>query len=119
MADGFLEYFQGVDVVKKDDRPEEVVRPPTRYAFGGVVCWEGDMWGKFLGARGEEELVVSSAEDAAGVGVDEYVYDLRVVSSTNVDEGVEWYAGGTFEGGDHGICVWVFERNDVASGVGG
>ena len=27
-------------------------------------------------ARGEEELVVSSAEDAAGVGVDEYVYHL-------------------------------------------
>ncbi len=54
----------------------ELVRPSTSDAFAGVVCWEGDVWGKFLGARGEKELVVGSAEYAAGVGVDEYVYDL-------------------------------------------
>ncbi len=71
-----LEDFKGVDVVEKDGRPEELVRPPTRDAFGGVVCWEGDVWGKFLGARDKEELMVNSAEDASSVGVDEYVYDL-------------------------------------------
>ncbi len=76
LVGGFLEDFKGVDVVEEDGRSEEPVRPPTRDAFGGVVCWEGDMWGKFLGARGEEELVVSSTEDASGEGVDEYVYDL-------------------------------------------
>ncbi len=69
-------YFKGVDIMKKDARLYELVRPSTSDAFGRDVCWEGDIWGKFLGARGEEELVVSSAEYAAGVGVDEYVYDL-------------------------------------------
>ncbi len=64
-------------------------------------------------ARGEEELVVGSAEYASGVGVEEYVYDLGVVSSSDVDEGVELYTSGTFEGGEHGICVWVFEGYDV------
>ncbi len=76
MSDGFLVDFKGVDVVENDDRPEELIRPHTVDAFGGVVCWEGDKWGKFLGARGDEELVVSSAKDASGVGVDEFVYAL-------------------------------------------
>ena len=42
-----------------------------------------------------------------------------MVSSSNVDESVELYAGGAFEGGEHGICIWFFERDDVVSGLGG
>ncbi len=42
-----------------------------------------------------------------------------MVRSSDVDEGVELYAGGAFKGGEHGISVWVFERYEVVSGVGG
>ena len=42
-----------------------------------------------------------------------------MVSSADVDEGVELYADGAFKSGEHGICVWVFEGYDVVGCVGG
>ncbi len=51
--------------------------------------WYGDVWGKFLCAGCEEELVVCSAKDALGVGVELYTDDLLVVCSADIDEGVE------------------------------
>ncbi len=42
-----------------------------------------------------------------------------MISSADVYEGVELYAGSAFEGDEHGICVWVFKRDDVVSGVEG
>jgi hypothetical protein len=62
--------------MEKDGNPEEFVGPPSRNTFGGVVCGDGDVRGKFLCAWGEEELVVDAAKDAPGVGVDLYLNDL-------------------------------------------
>ena len=63
-------------------------------------------------------MVISAAEYASGVGVEEYVYDLRVVSTADVDEGIKLHPDGAFKCGEHGICVWVFQRNDVVGCVG-
>ncbi len=46
-----------------------------------------------MGSRGEEKLVVGQAKDAACVGVNVEVDDLRVVCAADGDEGVELDAG--------------------------
>ena len=53
--------------------------------------------------------MIGAAEYASGVGVEEYVYDLRVVSAADIDECIELYPDGTFKCGKHGICVWIFQ----------
>ncbi len=67
----------------------ELVGPPSRNAFDGVVCGDGDVRGKFLCARDEKKLMVGAAKNASGVGIDLYMDDLRVIASANVDEGIE------------------------------
>jgi hypothetical protein len=52
------------------------------------------MRGELLCARGEEELVVCAAEDAACAWVDLEVYDLGVIGASNVDEAVQLHADG-------------------------
>ncbi len=69
LADCFFEHLEGVDVGEEYCRPYEFVVSPSRDAFRGVVCWEGDVWCKGLCARCEEELVVCAAQDASGVWV--------------------------------------------------
>ncbi len=88
LANCFFEDLEGVDVGYKDDRPEEFVGPPTRDSFGGIVCWDGDVWGEFLCVWGKEELVIGAANNASGVGVHLYVDNLGVVGTSDVDEGV-------------------------------
>jgi hypothetical protein len=63
--------------------------------------------GEFLCVRGEEELVVGSAKDATGVGVDIEVNELGVVCAADGDEGVELNAGRAFKGGEHSVGVGV------------
>ena len=77
------------------------------------------MRGEFLCARGEEELVVGSAKDAAGVGVDIEVNDLGVVCAADGDEGVELDAGRAFKGGEHSVGVGVIEGDDIVGVIGG
>ena len=71
------------------------------------------MRGEFLCARGEEELVVGSAKDAAGVGVDIEVNDFEVDCAADGDEGVELDAGRAFKGGEHSVGVGVIEGNYI------
>ncbi len=52
------------------------------------------MWGEFLCAWGEEELMVGAAKDASGVGVDMYVDNLGVVGASDVDESMKLEADG-------------------------
>ena len=68
-SDGFFEDLESVHVVQKDSRPVELICPPPRDAFFGVICWYRDVWGEFLCAGCEEELVVCPSKDAAGVGI--------------------------------------------------
>ncbi len=42
-----------------------------------------------------------------------------MVSSADVYEGVDLYAGSVLEGGEHCTYVWVLKGDDVVSGVGG
>jgi hypothetical protein len=72
-----------------------------------------------LCARGEEELVVGSAKDAAGVGVDIEVNELGVVCSADGDEGVELDAGRAFKGSEHSVGVGVIEGNYIVGVIGG
>ncbi len=85
------------------------VGPPARDAFARIVCWNGDVRGEFLCAWGKEELMVGAAKDASGVGVDVYVDNLRVVGTSDVDEGVELEAEGALKGGEHGVGKWVLK----------
>ncbi len=70
------------------------------------------MRGEFLGAQGEEKLVVGPAKNTAGVGVDVEADDLRVVCAADGDEGVELDADRAFKGGEHSVGVGVVEGND-------
>ena len=53
--------------------------------------------------------MICAAEYASGVGGEEYVYDLRVVSAADIDESIELYPDGAVKCGEHGVCVWVFQ----------
>ena len=52
--------------------------------------------------------MVGTAKDAAGVGIDLDVYDLRVIGVSDCDEGIELDSDRALQGGKHGICVGVF-----------
>ncbi len=67
------------------------------------------MWGEFLCAGCEVELVVCSSKDASGVGVELYMNDLWVVCTADVDETMKLDASRALKGGEHGVCVGVFE----------
>ena len=67
------------------------------------------------GAQG----MVCAAYDASGVWVDLYVDNLGVVGASDVDEGVELYADWALKCGEHGVCKWVIEGDDILGGVGG
>ncbi len=75
--------------MKKDGCPEELVGPPSRDAFVGVVCGDRDVWGKFLCAWCEVKLMVGSAKYASSVGVDKYMDYLTVIGASYGDEGVK------------------------------
>ncbi len=77
------------------------------------------MWSEFLGARGEEKLVVGSAKDATCVGVNVEVDDLTVVCAADYDEGVKLDADRAVKGGEHSARVGVVEGNDIVGVVGG
>ena len=62
--------------------------------------------------------MIGASKYASCVWIELYVYDLRVISTADVDEGVELDADRAVQGGKHGVGMGVFEGDDIVGAVG-